>query len=71
MSAPKFDKLQYIRDYYQVPAYKGMRVQIGTKQGVIMGADDCYIRVQLDGAKIAQPYHPTDGVTYLVEGVAR
>jgi hypothetical protein len=66
---PKFDPFRYIRDYYGVPAYKGMRVNVYGKEGVIESADGAYIVVRVNGEKHARPYHPTDGVTYLVEGV--
>jgi len=68
---PSFDKFQYIRDYYGVPAYRGMRVNVYGKPGVITDADGAYICVLLDGAKHAGNYHPTDGVTYLVEGTTQ
>ena len=69
---PSYDKFQYIRSYYGVPAYKGMRVKVktqhGEKEGVITDADGAYVRIRLDGSKISLPYHPTDGITYLPEG---
>ena len=65
---PKHDPLQYVRDYYQVPAYVGMRVSVYGKTGVIVGGNGPYIRIHLDGQKHDGNYHPTDGVTYLVEG---
>ena len=46
-----YDKFQYIRDYYGVPAYKGVRVNAYGKEGVITGADNAYILIRLDGAK--------------------
>lgn len=68
---PKYDELQYVRDYYRVPAYKGMRVNVYGKTGVITGGDGAYIKVRVDGEKHAGNYHPTDGVEYLVERVAQ
>ena len=61
---PRIDPLQYVRDYYQVPAYKGVRVTVYGKSGLIVGGDGPYIRVKVDGQKHAGNYHPTDGVTY-------
>lgn len=55
---------QYIRDYYCVPAYKGVQVNAYGKEGIITGANGCYVMVRLAGEKIARPYHPTDGMTY-------
>ena len=66
--APKTDPLQYVRDYYGVPAYKGMRVSVYGKEGVITGGDGSYICVRVDGQKHSGNYHPTDGVVYKVEG---
>lgn len=66
-----YDKFQYIRDYYGVPAYKGIRVNAYGKEGVITGADGCYVLIQLDGTKSARPYHPTDGITYKIENVTK
>jgi hypothetical protein len=66
-----YDALQYVRDYYQVPAYKGVRVNVYGKSGVIVGGDGPYICVKVDGEKRTGNYHPTDGVTYQIEGVSR
>lgn len=65
-----YDSLQYVRDYYNVPAYKGVRVNVYGKSGVITGGDGSYVKIRLDGAKHAGNYHPTDGVTYLIEANA-
>jgi hypothetical protein len=67
---PHVDQFQYIRDYYGVPAYSGVRVNAYGKEGVIVGAEGAYVMIRLDGDKIARPYHPTDGITYKIEGVA-
>lgn len=66
---PTYDDLQYVRDYYGVPAYRGVRVNVYGKDGVIEKGQAAYIMVRLDGDKHARPYHPTDGVTYKIEGV--
>lgn len=63
----KFDKLEYVRNYYNVPAYKGVRISYQGKQGVIVDGDGPYISIRLDGETIARPYHPKDGITYLIE----
>lgn len=62
------DPLEYVRSYYGVPAYKGVRVEYAGKQGVVTGGVNAYVKILLDGEKFAKPYHPTDGITYLVEG---
>lgn len=66
----KPDCYDYVRRYYSVPAYVGMRVIAGDKPGVIVAAksDLHYVHIKLDGQKHANPYHPTDGIQYLVEG---
>ena len=55
---------QYIRDYYDVPAYVGVRVTYKGREGVIVGSEGPYIKVKLDGDKYAGVYHPTDCITY-------
>lgn len=67
MASRKNDPLEYVRDYYGVPAYRGMRVNVYGKDGVIEKGEGSYIMVRLDGDKHARPYHPTDGVTYKIE----
>jgi len=52
--------LEYIREYYGVPAKKGMRVTYRSKAGVITGASGPHVRVRLDGEKSDGCYHPTD-----------
>jgi hypothetical protein len=58
------DPLQYVRDYYGVPAYKGVKVEAYGKPGVIAGGEGPHVLIKLDGEKHARPYHPTDGITY-------
>lgn len=64
----KHDPLQYVRDYYNVPAYTGMHVVVDGKKGIITGASGPHVMIKLEGAKHALPYHPTDGITYQPEG---
>ncbi len=54
-----------IRAYYGVPAYRGARVKAFQQLGVITGSDGAYIRVRLDGEKLARAYHPTWCMEYL------
>lgn len=55
-----YDPLEYIRNYYGVPATKGKIVKYKGKLGVITGAHSAYVKVRLDGEKTARPYHPDD-----------
>jgi hypothetical protein len=61
--------LEYIRDYYKVPADLGRRIQYtGNKapaDGVIVGADDARLLARLDGYDDPVLLHPTWNVTYL------
>lgn len=69
MSADCYD---YVRRYYNVPAYVGMRVRVGGKKlGVIVesdGAQRQYIKIQLIGEPRPYLYHPEYGIEYIVEG---
>jgi hypothetical protein len=56
---------KYVRDYYQVPAKRGMRVVADGKPGVITGFAGPSIRVRLDGEKHSAPWHPTWRMQYL------
>ena len=63
----------YIVSYYGVPACLGRRVEVYGEPGVIAGAHNQYLRVNLDTDKpgVTHIYHPTDGVTYLGMGTVR
>lgn len=56
--------MDYIRDYYGVPAKKGGRVKAYGKPGVITGARGPHLRIKLDGEKYSASYHPTEGIEY-------
>lgn len=64
------DCYDYVRRYYNVPAYIGVRVKVGGKEGVIVKASGSqqYVHIRLDGQKHANPYHPTDGIEYRTAG---
>lgn len=64
------DCYDYVRKTYGVPAYVGVRVRIGNREGVLVAArsDLHYLHVRLDGQKFSVNAHPTDNVQYL--GVA-
>ena len=58
---------QYIRDYYQVPAKRGMRVTVDGRDGVITGFHGQYILVRFrggHGSLVSTTCHPTWRVTY-------
>jgi hypothetical protein len=52
--------LDYIRDYYGVPAKRGARVEYEGKPGTVTGTSGPHITVKLDGGKHSLPYHPDD-----------
>jgi len=55
-----YDPLEYIRNYYGVPATKGKIVSYKGKLGVITGASGPHVKVKLEDGKHAFPYHPND-----------
>ncbi len=65
--------MRYIREFYRVPAKRGMRVTYSNpkfsnpKQGIITGSMGAYLRIRLDGEKRSRPYHPTWEIQYHVE----
>lgn len=56
--------MQYIRDYYKVPAKRGMRVIVDGEPGVITSARGCYLMVRFDGCSWSKTCHPTWRVEY-------
>lgn len=70
---PTPDCYDYVRRYYRVPAYIGMRVRLYDSrrdelvEGVLVKATSGhYLSILLDGdTKPRGPYHPTDGIEYL------
>jgi len=67
----KTDCYEYVRNYYHVPAYVGVRVRLPSgREGVLVAAksDLHYVHILIDGERRRGLYHPTDGVEYLVEG---
>lgn len=57
---PRHDPLDYVRQYYGVPAKKGGRVTYRGAPGKIMGASGPHVDVKLDSGR-RFPVHPTDG----------
>lgn len=69
MAAKYYQDYEYVRNRYQVPAEKGRRVVAYGKPGTIVRADGNYIKILIDGEKLAGSYHPKDGIEYLDEVV--
>lgn len=59
--------LEYIRNYYGVPAKIGARIKYGDKEGTITGFSGAHIEIELDGEGESRPYHPTWNIKYLEE----
>lgn len=55
---------KYVRDYYKVPAKRGMRVVADGKPGKIVGFDGAHLRIRLDGEKHIGNWHPTWRIEY-------
>jgi len=61
--------MEYIREYYKVPAKQGARVRYsGGREahlGTIVSASGGHVNIRLDGQRHALPYHPTWKLEYL------
>jgi hypothetical protein len=61
--------MNYIRQYYKVPAKRGGRVRYTggsePRLGTIKSARGGYLNIQLDGDKFASTFHPTWELEYL------
>jgi len=61
--------MEYIRNYYRVPAKRGGRIEYTggeePRQGVITGSRGARILIRLDGDNYAAVYHPTWEIRYL------
>ena len=63
--------LAYIRDYYQVPAYLGVRVRLEDgRWAEIVGSDRAYLEVLVDGDRTKSIVHP-NGCGYRPEGTGQ
>jgi len=64
------EPLEYVRNYYGVPAVIGRRVTVDGKPGIITEEMGAYIGVNFDGTKATavMPCHPTWKVEYLEMG---
>lgn len=56
----KYDPLEYIRNYYNVPAVVGRVVRYKDKRGVVSGASGPHVKVWFDGEKHDTVVHPRD-----------
>lgn len=54
----------YVRNYYQVPAKRGMRIKIEGKPALIVGFSGAHLRIRIDGEKHIVNAHPTWEITY-------
>ena len=52
--------LEYIRQFYNVPARRRAVVTYNGRRGKVVSARNGLIRIKLDGNKRARIYHPTD-----------
>lgn len=59
--------MQWIRDYYKVPARIGGRVTYLGQPGQIVCAAGQYLRIRLDGEKRSRIFHPVWEIAYLPE----
>ena len=61
------DCYDYVRTYYNVPAYVGVRVRLKDREGVLVKSrGDQYVYALFDGdRRPTGPIHPTDGIEYL------
>ena len=57
--------MEYIRNYYKVPAKRGAKIQYKGQNGTIVGALNGCLRVRLEGEKKIKTYHPTWEIKYL------
>jgi hypothetical protein len=54
----------YVRNYYKVPAKRGMRITIEGKPATIVGFRGPHLRLRIDGEKHIVSAHPTWEITY-------
>jgi hypothetical protein len=60
--------LEYIREVYNVPARRGMKVIAHGQNGIIVGAKGPHLRIRIEGEKNILSFHPTSEMEYLSEG---
>lgn len=57
--------LEYIRGYYQVPAFKGRKVKYKGTEGKIKGGKGPYLVLEFADKTMNGQYHPTWEIEYL------
>lgn len=55
---------EYVRNYYGVPAKRGMRITVDGRPATIVGFDGARLRIRRDGEKHIVNAHPTWRVDY-------
>ncbi len=67
--------MQYIRNYYGVPAKRGGRVRYTGEdkpvEGTITSANGPHLRIRLDGTTYSLIFHPTWELEYLTDGATK
>jgi hypothetical protein len=56
--------MEYTRNYYQVPAKRGMRVIADGNPAEIRDSDGQYLMLRLDGQTELSKWHPTWRIEY-------
>ena len=59
---------EYIRETYNVPAKRGMKVIAQGRRGTIVGVKGPHLRIRIEGEKNILSFHPTWEMEYLSEG---
>lgn len=62
--------LKYIKDYYDVPADRGSKVEYNGKVGTIIGSSGPHLKVRFQDEKHCLILHPTWKVQYLTDKVS-
>jgi hypothetical protein len=57
--------MEWIRETYNVPAKRGMKVIVQGQEGTIIGSKGQYLRIRKEGEQKALSYHPTWKVKYI------
>lgn len=55
---------EYVRNYYSVPAKRGMRITVDGRPATIVGFAGARLRIRRDGEKRTAIAHPTWRVNY-------
>lgn len=57
--------LEWIRQQYNVPAWKGRGIEFDGKPGRIVGANGPHLRVRIEGYRYPVTCHPTWRIKYV------